>query len=62
MAGVDLPHVFVAETHALEGAGAEVLHEYVGLAGHAADEFESALGLHVHDDAALVAVDSEEYG
>ena len=54
--------ILVAEPLAIHHAGAEVLHEDVGVAHQAADELDAAGLADVDADAALVAVEALEVG
>ena len=59
---VSFPHVPVAESEGVRGAGAEALHHHVGRLRELQEGLSALLVLEVEDDAALVAVHGVEDG
>ena len=57
-AGVELGQALVGQTQALHRAGAEILHQHIGLLDQAADDGLAGRGLEVDGNALLVAVDA----
>lgn len=58
--GVELLEPLPGEAHPVDGPGAEVLHEDVGLGDQLGEDLLAALALHVEGDASLVAVQHRE--
>ena len=57
-ARVELGQAFVGQSQALHGAGAEILHQHIGLLDQAADDGLAGCGLQIDGNALLVAVDA----
>src|SRR6266568_6009527 len=63
--GVDQPGIqprerVPAEAEPLEGTGAEVLHDHVGVIGHLQEERAATLGLEIEGHTLLVRVEEQE--